>query len=244
MWVPESEIERFVGSAALGRSRGYANPDAIRDVRYTATSRTLSARVKGSGGRWYQTEVAFGHPGPSGGSRPKLSTCTCPVALRCKHAAALMLLAGARPDGPDEPVPEWRRRMAEALHGLGSAPPLRGSEVYGLQLSVVADETVDDDWAGGLRPGLSNRLRARIVVPGRGGRWKSAGVEWDRLRYGWNADMTPAQTSWFHAVDALARSRRQARVWLDLCDAEVPALWPLISTAAEAEVEIVPDDGL
>ncbi|MBX4355672.1 hypothetical protein K4G97_26150, partial [Mycobacterium tuberculosis] len=24
----------------------------------------------------------------------------------------------------------------------------------------------------------------------------------------------------------------------------VPALWPLISTAAEAEVEIVPDDGL
>ena len=31
---------------------------------------------------------------------------------------------------------------------------------------------------------------------------------------------------------------------LDLCDAEVPALWPLISTAAESEVEIVPGDGL
>ena len=244
VWVPESEIERFVGSAALGRSRAYANPDAIREVSYNPTSRTLSARVKGSGGRWYRTEVAFGHPDRSGGSRPKLSTCTCPVALRCKHAAALMLFAGAQPEGADEPVPEWRRRVEEALHGLGSEPPLRESEVYGLQLSVVADEAVDDDWAGGLRPGLGNRLRARIVVPGRGGRWKSAGVEWDRLRYGWNADMNPAQTSWFRAMDALARSRRQARVWLDLCDAEVPALWPLIATAAEAEVEIVPDDGL
>ncbi|MDV8001692.1 DEAD/DEAH box helicase [Rhodococcus sp. IEGM 1408] len=248
VWVPESEVQRFVGSAALGRSRGYATADAIRDVSYNPTSRTLSAQVKGSGSRWYQTEVSFGHPDPSGWSRPKLSTCTCPVALRCKHAAALMLYAGAEPssgvDAGAEPVPEWRQRVEEALHGLGSEPPQRESEVYGLQLSVVADEDVDDDWAGGLRPGLGNRLRARIVVPGRGGRWKSAGVEWDRLRYGWNGEMTAAQTSWFRAMDALARSRRQARVWLDLCDAEVPALWPLISTAAEAEVEIVPDDGL
>src|SRR5699024_5447387 len=66
----------------------------------------------------------------------------------------------------------------------------------------------------------------------------------DRLRYGWTADMSEAQASWFRAIDALARSRRQARVWLDRCDAEVPALWPLISTAAEAEIEIVPGDGL
>ena len=172
------------------------------------------------------------------------------MALRCKHAAALMLFAGAGTDavaggeGGAEPVPEWRRRAEDALRGLGARSTSGESEVYGLQLSVVADEAVDDGWAGGLRPGLGNRLRARIVVPGRGGRWKSAGVEWDRLRYGWNADMNTAQTSWFRAMDSLARSRRQARVWLDLCDAEVPALWPLISTAAEAEVEIVPGDGL
>ncbi|WP_235027572.1 DEAD/DEAH box helicase [Dietzia psychralcaliphila] len=252
VWVPESEVERFVGSAALARSRPYATPDAIREVDYTPESRTLSALVNGSGGRWYRTEVAFGTPDPSGWSRPKLSTCTCPVAMRCKHAAALMLFAGAGldsgadggADGGTEPVPEWRKRVEELLHATGSQSPPREPEVYGLQLSMVADETVDDGWAGGLRPGLGNRLRARIVVPGRGGRWKSAGVEWDRLRYGWTADMNAAQTSWFRAMDALARSRRQARVWLDLCDAEVPALWPLISTAAEAEVEIVPDDGL
>ena len=249
--VPESEVERFVGTAALARARPYVNPDAIGDVSYNPGSRTLSALVTGSGGRRYRTEVAFGHPDQGGWSRPKLSTCTCPVAMRCKHAAALMLFAGVDPDGGahsgvggGEPVPEWRRRVEEMMHGTAQQARPRESEVYGLQLSVVADETVDDGWTGGLRPGLGNRLRARIVVPGRGGRWKSAGVEWDRLRYGWTADMSAAQTSWFRAVDALARSRRQARVWLDLCDAEVPALWPLISTAAEAEVEIVPDDGL
>ena len=256
VWVPEDEVERFVGTAALGRSRGYANADSIRDVVYRPGNRTLSGRVRGSGTQWYQTEVAFGAPDPSGWSRPKLSTCTCPVAMRCKHAAALMLFAGAGAGagsgiGADvgapeagAAVPEWRRLVSEALHRAVSEQPRREPEVYGLQLSLVPDETVDDGWAGGLRPGLGNRLRARIVVPGRGGRWKSAGVEWDRLRYGWTAEMTEAQSSWFRALDVLARSRRQARVWLDLCDAEVPALWPLIATAAEAEVEIVPDDGL
>ncbi|EYT56418.1 helicase SNF2 [Dietzia sp. UCD-THP] len=252
--VPESEVERFVGSAALARSRPYVNADAIGDVGYNPGSRTLSALVAGSGGRRYRTEVALGKPDQDGWSRPKLSTCTCPVAMRCKHAAALMLFVGAGGGdhgardggvaGVSDPVPEWRQRVEEMMHEMVVQSPPRESEVYGLQLSVVADETVDDGWTGGLRPGLGNRLRARIVVPGRGGRWKSAGVEWDRLRYGWTADMSAAQTSWFRAVDALARSRRQARVWLDLCDAEVPALWPLIATAAEAEVEIVPGDGL
>ncbi|MBB1040884.1 helicase SNF2, partial [Dietzia sp. Cai40] len=197
--VPESEVERFVGTAALARARPYVNPDAIGDVSYNPGSRTLSALVTGSGGRRYRTEVAFGHPDASGWSRPKLSTCTCPVAMRCKHAAALMLFAGVDPDGGahsgvggGEPVPEWRRRVEEMMHGTAQQARPRESEVYGLQLSVVADETVDDGWTGGLRPGLGNRLRARIVVPGRGGRWKSAGVEWDRLRYGWTADMSAA----------------------------------------------------
>ncbi|MBB1029421.1 helicase SNF2, partial [Dietzia sp. SLG310A2-38A2] len=156
--VPESEVERFVGTAALARSRPYVNPDAIGDVSYSPGSRTLSALVAGSGGRRYRTEVAFGHPDQGGWSRPKLSTCTCPVAMRCKHAAALMLFAGADPDGGadggTEPVPEWRQRVEEMMYGAAQQAPPRESEVYGLQLSVVADETVDDGWAGGLRPGL------------------------------------------------------------------------------------------
>lgn len=221
------------------------NSDAIKGVRFESAARRLSAEIKGSGTRWYDTTVAFGRPSPDGWSRPKLSTCTCPVGLRCKHAAALMLYAGAAPEPePSKDLPEWRRQAMAAVRAVSSTSQMRESEVFGLQLSVVADESINDGWTGGLRPGLSNRLRGRIVVPGRNGRWRAASIEWDRLRYGATGAMSERQISWFCAVEALARSRRQARVWLDMCDAEVPGLWPLISMAAEAEVEVVPEDGL
>src|SRR5699024_9506509 len=149
LWVPESEIERFVGSAALGRARGYANLDTLRDVHFEPGSRTLSARVQGTGSRAYRTEVTFGQRAAEG----------------------------------------WRRQLEQAVTGLRSGGPSPDGETYGLQLSMVPDENIRDGWEGGLRPGLGNRLRGRIVVPGKGSRWKAAGVEWDRLRYGWTADM-------------------------------------------------------
>ena len=243
VWVPESEIESFVGSAALARARGYANAEKIRRVTYRAGEHRLSAEVKGSGSRWYSTAVTLTPPIADGSARPARALCSCPVAMNCKHAAAIMLFVGAHANR-DEAVPEWRRQAEASLRSLDADRPwLEDVPLIGLQLSLVADDA-DGDAPGGIQPGLGNRLKARIVVPGKGGRWKSAGVEWDRLRYGWDGGMSHAQSGWFRAVDALARSHRQARVWLDLCDAEVPALWPLFSTAAEAEVEIVPGDGM
>lgn len=245
--VPESHVASFVGSAALGRARGYVDASRIRDLTYDAATHRLTANVRGSGGRggaqWYSTTVHLTAPAADGSSRPLRSMCSCPVALNCKHAAALMLFADAQAD-VDESAPAWRRQAERSLHALDAARVEPEAPVVGLQLSVVPDELAPDDGTTGLRPGLGNRLKARIVVPGSGGRWKSAGVEWDRLRYGWDGALSAAQAGWLRAVDALARSHRQARVWLDLCDAEVPVLWPLIATAAEAEVEIVPGDGL
>lgn len=243
VWVPESEIESLVGSAALGRARGYANADKIRRVTYRGKDHRLTAEVKGSGSRWYSTAVHLTPPDPDGSARPTRALCSCPVAMNCKHAAAIMLFVGEQTQR-DTDTPTWRRQAEDSLRALDAQrPPITDSPVLGLQLSLVADDT-DPGAPSGIRPGLGNRLKARIVVPGKGGRWKSAGVEWDRLRYGWDGGMSHAQSGWFRAVDALARSHRQARVWLDLCDAEVPALWPLFATAAEAEVEIVPGDGL
>ncbi|MEV8223139.1 DEAD/DEAH box helicase [Dietzia maris] len=245
--VPESDVESFVGSAALGRARGYANATRIRDVAYDAATHRLTANIKGSGaagsGRWYSTAVHLTVPAADGSSRPLRSMCSCPVGLNCKHAAALMLFVSEQAS-QDESIPAWRRQAEDSLRALDTPRWQPEAPVVGLQLSVVPDELAPDDGPGGLRPGLGNRLKARIVVPGSGGRWKSAGVEWDRLRYGWDGALSIAQAGWLRAVDALARSHRQARVWLDLCDAEVPALWPLIATAAEAEIEIVPGDGL
>src|SRR5699024_6118058 len=125
LWVPESEIERFVGSAALGRARGYANLDTLRDVHFEPGSRTLSARVQGTGSRAYRTEVTFGQRAAEGWSRPKLSTCTCPVGLRCQHAAALMLYAGSTPPRSAGRQPDWRRQLEQAVTGLRSGGPGR-----------------------------------------------------------------------------------------------------------------------
>ena len=243
VWVPESEIESFVGSAALGRARGYANAEKIRRVTYRGKDHRLTAEVKGSGSQWYSTAVHLTPPDPDGSARPTRALCSCPVAMRCKHAAAVMLFVGEQAQR-DMTTPAWRRQAEDSLRALDThRPRITDTPVIGLQLSLVADDT-GPDTPSGIQPGLGNRLKARIVVPGKGGRWKSAGVEWDRLRYGWDGGMSHAQSGWFRAVDALARSHRQARVWLDLCDAEVPALWPLFATAAEADVEIVPGDGL
>ena len=243
MWVPESEIESLVGSAALGRARGYANAGRIRRIAYRAEGHRLTAEVKGSGSRWYSTAVHLTPPDSDGSARPTRALCSCPVAMNCKHAAAIMLYIGEQAQR-DMSTPSWRRQAEESLRALHAhRPRVTDSPVVGLQLSLVPDDT-GPDAPSGVQPGLGNRLKARIVVPGKGGRWKSAGVEWDRLRYGWDGGMSHAQSGWFRAVDALARSHRQARVWLDLCDAEVPALWPLLATAAEADVEIVPGDGL
>ncbi|MGN0100172.1 MAG: SNF2-related protein [Dietzia sp.] len=245
--VPESHVASFVGTAALGRARGYVDGTHIRDVRYDAGARRLDAEVEGSGGRGgrtrYSTTVHLAAPDADGSSRPLRSLCTCPVALKCKHAAALMLYAAELADR-DAGVPDWRRQAEESLRTIDAGRPYEEAPIVGLQLTVVPDELAPEAGSGGLQPGLGNRLKARIVIPGSGGRWKSAGVEWDRLRYGRDGGLSLAQASWLRAVDALARSHRQARVWLDLCDAEVPALWPLIATAAEAEMEIVPGDGL
>ncbi|MCT1886838.1 DEAD/DEAH box helicase [Dietzia cinnamea] len=245
--VPETDVASFVGAAALGRARRYVDATRIRELRYDAATHRLDADVAGSGGRggraWYSTTVHLTAPDADGYSRPRRSLCTCPVALNCKHAAAVMLYAATLADR-DAGVPDWRRQAEEALRTVDAGRAYQEAPIVGLQLSVVPDELAPDGGAGGLQPGLGNRLKARIVVPGSGGRWKSAGVEWDRLRYGWDGGLSLAQAAWLRAVDALARSHRQARVWLDLCDAEVPALWPLIVTAAEAEMEIVPGDGL
>jgi superfamily II DNA or RNA helicase len=241
-WIPESEIEAFVGSAALGRARAYANPGRIRDLALGPGGHTVSAWVEGSAAEWYSTTVTLTDPAPNRSVRPTFSSCTCPVRMRCKHAAAVMLLLEAAATADE--APGWRRLAEGAVDALTGHRPRRESPVVGLQLTVVPDEQVHDGWSGGPRPGLGNRLRARIVVPARGGRWRSAGLEWDRLRYGYTGDLSPAQVSWLRAVDVLARSRRQARVWLDLCDAEVPALWPLFAAAAEAEIEIVPGETL
>lgn len=243
VWVPESEIESLVGSAALGRARGYANAQKIRRLTYRGKDHRLNAEVRGSGSRWYSTTVHLTAPDPGGSARPTLAVCSCPVAMNCKHAAAIMLFVGEQAQR-DMATPAWRRQAEESLRAVGTPRPrVADVPVIGLQLSLVADDT-GPVTPSGVQPGLGNRLKARIVVPGKGGRWKSAGIEWDRLRYGWDSAMSNAQSGWFRAVDALARSHRQARVWLDLCDAEVPALWPLFATAAEADVEIVPDDGL
>lgn len=243
VWVPESEIESLVGSAALGRARGYANAGRIRRITYRGENHRLTAEVKGSGSQWYSTVVHLTPPDVDGSARPTRALCSCPVAMNCKHAAAIMLYIGEQAQR-DMSTPSWRRQAEESLRALDAhRPRVTDSPVLGLQLSLVPDDT-DPGAPSGVQPGLGNRLKARIVVPGKGGRWKSAGVEWDRLRYGWDGGMSHVQSGWFRAVDALARSHRQARVWLDLCDAEVPALWPLFATAAEADVEIVPGDGL
>ena len=97
--VPETDVASFVGAAALGRARGYADATRIRELRYDVATHRLDADVAGSGGRggraWYSTTVHL--TAPDADVEPPAGLLECTVQLRAhgdEHRATVTVDGG------------------------------------------------------------------------------------------------------------------------------------------------------
>ena len=162
--VATARVRAFVGEAAFARARPYAGGGAVSRLAWDAEERVLDAAVKGSGPSPYLCEVFLDDSGA--GWEPVSSSCTCPVGIRCKHAAAVMLAstrlareAGDRPPlqpasplgaqpvpwaPPDAPArsvrearaPEWRRVLTGGATRAPVPPSLERRHPLALQFEV------------------------------------------------------------------------------------------------------------
>ncbi|WP_306606436.1 DEAD/DEAH box helicase [Azonexus sp.] len=82
----EDDIVNWLGEAEISKARPYV--DLVRDFHLEAGE--MRAVVPGSARQPYQVEAMIA---PSGKARVLIAQCTCPVARRCKHIAAVLLKA-------------------------------------------------------------------------------------------------------------------------------------------------------
>ena len=183
-WVhqlSERDLTRFFGAATLSRGQTYAEQGRVGNISvgFGGAGSVVQARVRGASYRTYQTVVS--HDAASG----ELTTnCSCPVRLRCKHAAALVW--HMRAVNERALTPAWQRALAEVT--AGTVTQGRG-EPLAMQVTRTAGSVL-------LRP----------MQWGRSGRWVKTGVSWDNLQYPWAGQFLEAHRE---AMAGLARTRDQ-----------------------------------
>ncbi|MEU2201206.1 DEAD/DEAH box helicase [Isoptericola sp. NPDC019482] len=250
----------IVGSAAFRRAQGYQRAGMVRTWHWDADTRTLAARVAGSGNQPYACRVWF-TTAADGRYAYESSTCSCPVREDCKHVAAALLHVGAQAevvaadrsargggddrDGRDDDGPAgWRGRLAAVTGapgvGAGDRPGRAGD---GGVLPVALRFRLDEAF-GGLPPELS----VRPVVPGRTG-WKVAPeASWEALATGLyafadvRATPAPEVRRWFADLGSALGDGggfgRGRRAWRPLA-AGGRGLWALLAEAADLEIPLV-----
>jgi superfamily II DNA or RNA helicase len=240
----------IVGVTTFRRAQGYERAGMVGRWRWDADQLVLTAHVAGSGPQPYTCHVWFA-VGRDGRYAFDASACSCPVAVDCKHVAAVLLHVGRhgdeRPGTPGVAHDDgWRARLAPITGGAVAAtagdatsfPQPAGTLPVALRFRL-------DGAFGDARPDLS----VRPVVPSRGGGWKTAPeASWDALTTGLyafaatRAVPAPEVRRWFADLGRALRDRtglgRGAQAWRPLSEGG-RAVWPLLVEAAELGIPLV-----
>ncbi|HVW81130.1 MAG TPA: DEAD/DEAH box helicase [Mycobacteriales bacterium] len=238
-WVFEwtdHDLRAWFGDPTFERGRAYAREGAVRIVPTGAASNMVLAQVAGNSPSPYQTRVSR----PSSARRQITSRCSCPIAVDCKHAVAVMLAAreqygdqsGDQRSARQASGPAWAGLLDDLVAPTASEQPAP----MALQLEIVQPRNA---------PGL--RVRLRPMAQGKSG-WIKTGASWGGLEhhyYGYRA-ATPsrAQQAWAREVLAIVRSRlpsyyssyTEPVVYLDELG---PAAWRLMAEARRAGYTLI-----
>jgi SWIM zinc finger len=130
LWVPTTKVQgvvaswnsllsheaiiQMVGHEAFARAMVYARSGHVFDVDFDAEALTVTGRVKGTVRDDYTVKV-FLASSRSGTVSLYRSQCTCPVAMDCKHAAAVLIVARQLVVGRTVERPEWERTFDKLL---------------------------------------------------------------------------------------------------------------------------------
>ncbi len=167
------QIRAMVGSEAFARGMVYARSGHVGDVTLDEETLTVSGRVRGTYRDAYEVTVDLARS-RSGATTVYRSQCTCPVALDCKHAAAVLIVARHTAAVRQQiERPEWEKTLTRLL-----AAPRTEPSTAALPLAVEFEVERIPAFRG--YAGRQD-LRIRPARPGRGGSWVRSGISWEDL---------------------------------------------------------------
>jgi len=227
-------IVRMVGREAFARAMVYARTGRVTDVELDPAQLTVTGEVSGTYRDSYTTRVQLERP--EAGMVPMHSgRCSCPVAVDCKHVAAVLIVARTL-----EEVTRYLDRPAweQTLTRLARAPePAPSGEVVPLGLQLEVERTP-------AYRGYSGRvmLRMRPVRRGKSGRWVQTGVSWEDLEYATRTYAAAPRELLLQlrgAAGPAARYGYPRSPWIPLGGVS-PGLWSLLARAEEQDLALVP----
>ena len=247
--VDLSEVARAVGSSSFARGRAYAGGNRVLRTEWDPAEEALTGSVLGHGGL-YNT-VAYFEPGDDGTLAFVEGECSCPVAYDCKHVAAIVVAAAARPTtggfatlaatggtaGSGSHSGSWE----EPLRALIDADSARGTgKPLAIELAL--------QWSG---PGRGTpRLVARLMRPGARGGWVNGSLAWSGLD-SWqlaHAGYRQDHAQLLRELYAVYRTRmgRSAYYYgygtektIDLSECESPQLWAVLTEAGRKGLQLI-----
>ncbi|MCW2812465.1 MAG: Superfamily or helicase, family, partial [Friedmanniella sp.] len=230
-------ITAMVGPDAFARGMAYARSGHVHDVSFDDRALTVSGRVKGTYRDDYAVTVALG-ASPSGAVTAYRGQCSCPVALDCKHAAAVLVVARHQAALPAPERPEWERTL-DAL--VASPVPPSGETAAPLALEFGVEKI--PAFRG--YPGRQD-LRIRPARPGRHGSWVRSGISWEDLDFvarSYRPEHRELLLQFRAAAGAGARYALPRNPWLSL-GTVTAAFWALLDQAAAVGLTLLAEKPL
>ncbi|WP_437583050.1 SNF2-related protein [Paramicrobacterium sp. CJ85] len=241
--IDEDVAVALVDPRTLVRARSYVG--AVTQLHWNSEAQTLSARVLGNSAAPYRCRVDL-REGPSGFT-PTFTACSCPVQVRCKHVAAVLLACAQRAQREDEravqELPAWK----SAVESMVSTDAARETTplALGFELRLKGARRTSTT-ASSLSAATSKgvRLGIRPLMPGKRG-WIKGTLTWRTLAHQINRlRLDPDQLMWFTQMLGLFDATREK--WLlnesdtlSLDDFRSPLLWRLLADAESTGVRLV-----
>ena len=161
------------------------------------------------------------------------SQCTCPVALDCKHAAAVLIVARHLVAGTAVERPEWERILDKLL---AAEPTVPAADVAPLALEFGVERIP------AFRGYLGRQdLRIRPARRNRSGSWVRSGISWDDLDFvarSYVPEQRELLLQFRAAAGASARYAMPRTAWLSLGTVS-SAFWGLLDQAAATGLTIL-----
>ncbi|MGY1746734.1 SNF2-related protein [Blastococcus sp. SYSU D00695] len=236
--LAEAVVRRSVGEDAHRRGVAYAREGRVFDLEWRPGGLEGGADVAGSGGLLYHVFARYDRAA----SRWR-GACSCPVAVDCKHVAAMLVAAreagpiAVDPYGPPiavpAPLPTWERLLTD----LVAAPGARPLVPMGVQFRVEEP------------PGRPPSIRLQPVVPGARARWVRSGVSWRNLPHERQTNRDPAHVAALLELYEASRARGQTSWYGPAAEPAVllaefgPGLWPALRRAVDDGVTLLTKPG-
>ena len=235
-------ISRTVGPRAFAGGIAYARGGRVSELTVDRAGRLLSAAVQGTRRSPYRVVVT-----PAAGGARWSGACSCPVAINCKHVAAVMVATrDLHDDTAAAPAPPaWEAPLAALVRARSTQRAPAGSPLA-LQFEVVGPTPQFTRYGeSNARPGRY-RVRVRPVTRGRSGGWVRTGVTWRDVQHDLGRsghDRAHLDVLRGFVAAYMASTQGYFGYGYDVAvhlDDLGPDLWQLLARAHESGVDLVP----